>query len=117
MGIDGVLPSRRGWAWDPSTPLAGLWERTEHKERGWPSELGDRAALIRAHPELGGPSVEVEVVFPKDVLSGRPRLLWLPDPFSPAEGTLPPGLSCEVGWGCEDIGLLSKNLSEEISLL
>lgn len=97
MGIDGVLPSRRGWAWDPSTPLAGLWERTEHKERGWPSELGDGAALIRAHPELGGPSVEVEVVFPKDVLSGCPRLLWLPDPFSPAEGTLPPGLSCEVG--------------------
>lgn len=59
MGIDGVLPSRRGWAWDPSTPLAGVWERTEHKERGWPSELGDRAALIRAHPELGGPSIEV----------------------------------------------------------
>lgn len=59
MGIDGVLPSRRGWAWDPSTPLARLWESTEHKERGWPSELGDRAALIWAHPELAGPNIEV----------------------------------------------------------
>lgn len=37
VGLDGVLPSGRGWAWDPSTPLAGLWEKTEHKEGGWPS--------------------------------------------------------------------------------
>lgn len=60
VGVDGVLPSRRGWAWDPSThthtPLARLWERTEHKGKGWPSELGDRAALVQGRPELGGSS-------------------------------------------------------------
>ena len=40
VGFGGVLPSRRGWAWDPSTPLTGLWEKTEHKEGGWPSQVG-----------------------------------------------------------------------------
>ena len=37
VGLNGVLPSGRGWVWDSSTPLAGLWEKTEHKEVGWPS--------------------------------------------------------------------------------
>lgn len=40
VGLDGVLPSRRAWAWDPSTPLARLWEKAEHKEGGWLSWVG-----------------------------------------------------------------------------
>lgn len=88
VGVDGVLPSRRGWAWDPSTPLAGLWERTEHKGRGWPSELGDRAALIPGHPELGGRSSEAPSPrrMSPGVAHALPSCLSLSPCLSPGDG-------------------------------
>lgn len=100
-----MLPSRRGWAWDPSTPLAGLWERTEYKERGWPSELGDRAARIQAHPELGESNIEASS--PQRMSLVVTHILSGSHPLS--EG--------EVGWGCAGFNLLPNSLSEEISLL
>jgi hypothetical protein len=79
--ICGYCPTGGRGAWDPSTPLVGLWEKTEHKEGGWPSELGDRAALIQGCPEVGVPSTGTSCP-PENVPRGHRHLIWSSRPIS-----------------------------------
>lgn len=53
VGLDGVLPSRRGWAWDPSIPpLLDCGKKLRTKKGAGLAEFGDRAALIQGCPEV-----------------------------------------------------------------
>lgn len=47
VGLDGVLPSRREWARDPSTPMPGCGKKLSTKKGAGPAELGDGAAPIQ----------------------------------------------------------------------
>lgn len=77
VGLDGVLPSRRGGGPGiPAPPLRGCGKKLSTKKGAGPAELGDRAALILRCPELevpvaGTPSQKMDPVATR-ILSGQP---------------------------------------------
>lgn len=85
VGVDGVLPSRRGWAWDPSThththPLLGCGKGLSTKERAGP--VSWETGQLWSRDVLSLEDLALEPLLPKDVVRSCPRVIWLPESFS-----------------------------------